>query len=140
MLPGNELRSASARIALDSGYASVALESMPPKAEDQSDNLFIFSDQTQLRGEILCATGHRREGLAQMSKAIEKRASADYYPYAPDLARARAVAGLCALAEGQRRRAVEFASLAHESFTVQPNVSPYFKRPSEELDRLLARR
>jgi hypothetical protein len=140
VFPDNELRSAGARIALDSGDAAAALESMPPEAEDMSDNLFLFSDQAQLRGEILCATGHRRQGLARMIKAIDSFSRSDVYPHSPDLARARAVGGLCALADAQRRLAVELAALAHESFTVQPNVSSYFKRPSEELDRLLALR
>ncbi len=63
----------------------------------------------------------------------------DNYEHSPYLAYLRSVTGLCALAHGQRARAVEQARLAHASFEAQPGVSPYFKRPLAKLEQLLQR-
>lgn len=135
--PSNEIRSALARIELDRGNAESALAALPPQEQDQSDNLFLFSDQVQLRGEVLCANGRRTEGLQLMERAIGKRQSEDPYPYEPELARAYAVAGLCALSNRQQAHARRFAALARAAFHAQPNVSPYFKEPSLRLDKRL---
>jgi hypothetical protein len=58
-------------------------------------------------------------------------------PNHPWVARARAVAGLCALALGNRKEAETFASEARRAFVAQPNVSPYFKEPLKRLDKQL---
>ena len=71
-----------------------------------------------------------------MNASIEAGRAHDYQ-HRPELGRARAAAGLCALADGQRKRAEELAAEARASFAAQPDVSPYFKRRSERLDRLL---
>lgn len=73
-----------------------------------------------------------------MEKAIDDWLRVPHYEHEPSAARARGVAGLCALANGNRKRAVQLAALARESFRVQSAVSPYFKAPSIKLDRLLA--
>jgi D-alanyl-D-alanine carboxypeptidase len=59
------------------------------------------------------------------------------YDYHPELARARAVTGLCALANSQYQRATDLARLARASFVAQPEVSAYFKQPSARLDSQL---
>jgi hypothetical protein len=59
------------------------------------------------------------------------------YEHSPHLARARGVAGLCALAAGKRDRAIELAALASTSLQDQPDVSDYFKRPSARLNDLV---
>jgi Tfp pilus assembly protein PilF len=51
----------------------------------------------------------------------------------PELARARAVAGLCALGQGQRAHARELLGRAQAALAAQPDVSPYFKRPAMAL-------
>ena len=59
-------------------------------------------------------------------------------PNAPQLARLRAIAGLCALAIGERKRAEEMAALSRRTFEAQPGVSPYFKKPLAQLEEQLA--
>jgi hypothetical protein len=49
----------------------------------------------------------------------------------------RAVAGLCALSLGDRKRAEEFANEARRAFDAQPNVSPYFKESLTLLEKQL---
>lgn len=137
LYPSNEIRSAVARIELDRGNAESALAALPSQEQDQSDNLFMFSDQKQLRGEVFCANGRKREGLELMEMAIGRRQSEDFYPFEPELARAYAVAGLCALSNRQQAHARRFAALARAAFRAQPNVSPYFKEPSLRLDKRL---
>jgi hypothetical protein len=126
------IRRALARIDLELGDSASARELLP--GEDGNGN-----DTLLLRGEILCAQGYRSDGLALLETYLqdEQRIA---YEHAPDLARARAVAGQCALANGQRKRATELADLARASFAAQPNVSPYFKRALEQLDRRLGTR
>jgi tetratricopeptide (TPR) repeat protein len=126
-----------ARIRLDRGDPAAALSLLPPESSDTGDVDDLLSNDRLLRGEVLCALGHHVEGLALLEatfRAQEKMVSAHH----PELARGEAEAGLCALAAGQRQRARDFAARAHASFVIQPNVSPYFKRPSERLDQLLA--
>jgi hypothetical protein len=126
---------ALARIRLERGDPVFALAQLPPESSDEHEWSPPFDDRL-LRGEILCALGRRAEGLALMNASIEE-GRAHSYQHHPELTRARAAAGLCALADGQRKRAEELAAEARASFVVQPDVSPYFKRPSERLDRLL---
>ncbi len=137
LYPSNEIKSAMARIELDRGYPELALAALPPQVQDQSDNVFMYSDQTQLRGEILCANGRLTEGLELMKRAIGKHESEDIYPYEPELARARAVAGLCAFSAKRQELARRLAALARVAFRIQPDVSPYFKEPSLKLDKQL---
>ncbi|WP_280151148.1 hypothetical protein [Piscinibacter sp. XHJ-5] len=75
------------------------------------------------------------EGLRHLEAGIAARVSHGSYRADPELARARAVAGACALASGDRKSAERLAQAAREAFVEQPDVSPYFKRPSETLDR-----
>jgi eukaryotic-like serine/threonine-protein kinase len=123
------------QIKLERGDVAGAFASLPPLPEHDPDWRVPFDFQF-LRAEVLCAQGKRTEPLQLMEVSLKKKTEM-FYQHHPQLARDRAVAGLCALADGQRQRAMAFAKLAHESFVVQPNVSPYYKRPSERLDRLL---
>lgn len=140
LYPSNEIQSAMARIELDRGDPVSALAALPPQEQDQSDNLFMFSDQTQLRGEVLCANGRGKEGLQLMERAIAKHAKEDIYEHEPELARARAVAGLCAFSIRQYVLARRLAALVRAAFRAQPDVSPYFKEPLNKLDKLLGAR
>jgi len=88
-------------------------------------------------GEAACAAGRRAEGLQLLQDGMAAHISLGPHPNDPILANIRAIAGLCALASGDRKLAVEYAALARAAFTAQPGVSPYFKRPAEKLDRLL---
>ena len=90
----------------------------------------------QLRGEIGCASGDHKAGLADLTRSLSSQ-SAVSSPNKPWLARLRAVAGLCALSLGDRKRAEEFANEARRAFSAQPNVSPYFKKPLILLEKQL---
>jgi len=124
-----------ATIKLVRGDAAAALKLLPPEERDQQAPLGY--DDIQLRGEILCAAGRRAEGLPRLERAIDIQEHV-FYAHEPGLARARAVAGLCALQAGQRSRAESLAAQARQAFAVQPDVSPFFKVPLKELERKLA--
>lgn len=130
---------ARARIELSRGNAAAALRLLPAvdnEAESKIRLSLLPLDGIMLRGEALCALGRRSEGLARLDRVFKLRAGVDY-EYHPELARARAAAGLCALDAGQRARAVAYAALAGKAFDEQPDVSPWFKRPYLKLQERL---
>ena len=123
------------RVRLDAGDIKGARQSLPatdPPREDPWDT----SSYYQLRGEIACASGDLTAGLADLTRSLKSQ-SVFHGPNHPSLARLRAVAGLCAMANGDRKQAEEFASEAQRAFIAQPNVSPYFKEPLSRLERQL---
>jgi eukaryotic-like serine/threonine-protein kinase len=128
------IRRVQARLALERGEAAKALSLLPDDGD--SDVKFPFDDRA-LRGEILCAAGHRKEGVALLEASM-KLHQEDDSPNHPDLARIQAVSGLCVLAQGQRGRANELASASRTAFAEQPGVSAYFRQPLAKLDRMLA--
>jgi tetratricopeptide (TPR) repeat protein len=128
-----ELEFALARTRLGRGDPTYAVSQKLVNAAQRSD----AGDRRILIGEALCSAGRRGEGLDTLRAGIAARVEGGIHRDAPDVARARAVVGLCALASGDRRQALDMATLAREAFIAQPDVSPYFKRPSEELDRSL---
>jgi serine/threonine protein kinase len=134
--PDGELKSASARILLDSGRADLALKAMPPAQDDSSVNLLIMSDQKALRGEILCAAGQASDGLSLLEDAIDRFMKNPRFTHHTILARARAVAGICALARGQRHVASRYAASARSALDAQA-AAPYFEQPLTRLERLL---
>jgi tetratricopeptide (TPR) repeat protein len=123
-----------AAVKLARGDAPGAFKLLPPESDDGPPLPML--DDTQVRGEILCAMGNRIEGLERLERVLKVSESLEY-AYHPALAHARSVTGLCALAAGQRSRAVELARQAREAFTAQPGVSDYFKLPLNELERRL---
>lgn len=125
-----------ARIRIDRGDAHGALAVLPVEGTDNPAGAPEFGYDDRLRGEILCQLGEWEKGLRLIEDSVQRK-QAKYYEHHPDLARAHAVAGLCALSDGQRKRAEAFAARAHASFIAQPDVSPYFKDPLEKLDHLL---
>jgi eukaryotic-like serine/threonine-protein kinase len=125
---------ALAAVELEEGHAAKALALLPPEDTDSDDRL--FNNDSELRGEVLCALNRNLEGLAQMEKATNKYEH-QLYPFDPSLARARSMAGLCALAAGQRDHAARLAQLARDAFLGQPGVSQYFKTPLVDLERRL---
>jgi len=130
----DDIKKTRARVMLDRGNASAALNILP--RFDDFDSM-IFDQASLLRGEALCALGKAREGLT-LIEAFIRGHSATTYAHNPSLARVRAMAGLCALKLGTRGRAVEYARLAHEAFTDQPNTSPYYRLPLQRLDEQLS--
>lgn len=94
------------------------------------------ADEALLRGRLLCATGQPVQGLALQRQRIATWAASSY-SHSPELAHARALAGLCALQAGQRSDATELAAQAQAAFEQQPGVSPYFKQPLWALQQQL---
>jgi tetratricopeptide (TPR) repeat protein len=127
---------ALARVLIDHGNAAAAWAALPPAANDDPDVPYPF-DELLLRGEVLCALGRGREALPLLERSLKIHAERNY-AYDPAMARARATTGLCALAAGQRRRAIELAALARSALADQPDVSPYFRQASDRLNALLA--
>jgi hypothetical protein len=84
----------------------------------------------------MCAANRHDIGFVHLLKA-EHALSPHTSPNSPVLARLRAVAGICALASGNRKQAEEFAAQAKRSFRAQPRVSPYFKEPLRRLEQQL---
>ena len=125
-----------ARISLMKGDASSALAQLLPEDKDEED-MFPFN-AVLLRGEILCAVGRREEGLSRLERTLKTMEQRDHRLH-PELARARAVTGLCALAHGQRERAAALNALARDALRAQATVSSYFSAPSDQLERLLAK-
>ncbi len=123
-----------ARVKEDRGEALAAMALLP--ASDPRMTAPYPFDHLLLRGEVLCDLGRRGEGLALMERSLKMHQDTDY-EHSPLMARAQGVAGLCALAAGQRDRAVELAALARTSLLEQPGAGSYFRRPSEHLDDLL---
>jgi hypothetical protein len=125
---------ALARIRLDRGDPKVALSWQGFSGADSEP--WISHSSRLLIGEAQCAVGRSTEGLPLLLKSItsfEPTRSANN----PCLARARAVAGQCALAAGQRKVAVQLARQAREAFIAQPGVSPHFKQPLAKLENSL---
>jgi len=116
-----------ARLALTQGDAQAALRWLPPAEGDQWPPQLPYDDGL-LRGEVLCALGRRDEGLRLLQKSLAWHVAAVYENH-PELARARAVTGLCALAAGHRTQARELAAQAKAAFDAQPGVSRYFTTP-----------
>jgi tetratricopeptide (TPR) repeat protein len=126
-----------ALILIEAGHPDEAVKALLPA--DESDLAHLPTDNWFIHGEVLCGAGRPSEGMASYETSLQKNKGPDViYPYNPDLARERALVGICAMTLHQRARAVEMAALAHEAFRVQPDVSPYYKKPLEQLDRLLA--
>ena len=127
---------ARAAVELDRGHPQAAWSLLPPENTDQFFSMTF--ENTFLRGEILCGIGRQKEGLERMSKALEAT-NGVIYEFHPALARAHAVMALCALAIGQRARAISLEAQARHAFDVQPRVSSYFKAPLLKLEIALTR-
>ena len=125
---------ALARVEQERGHAAAALALLP--ASDAETPVPYPFDELELRGEILCDLGRRAEGLALLERSLRMHLERDY-AHSPHLARERSVAGLCALAAGQRERAAELAAQARASLRDQPDAAAYFGRASQRLDDLL---
>jgi len=125
---------ALAAVHLERGDPAAAWKVLPPEERDQTSD--AMHDDILLRGQVLCALGRPAEGLPRLERAIGIHERL-VYAADPSLARARAVTGQCALLAGQRSRAQTLATQAREAFIAQPNVSPYFKAPLQELEQRL---
>jgi tetratricopeptide (TPR) repeat protein len=129
----DSLQVTRARLELERGDAAAALRLLPPV-----DKLGTTAgeEQPMVHGAALCALNRPSEGLPYLM-SFEAGNSATGWAIDPDLARARALTGLCALKAGDRARAAAYAKLANEALAQQPGLSPYFRQPAEQLNALL---
>ena len=137
------LRITQAQLLLEQGDAERALALLAPGtaeiADDDSDHDFALADRRLVRGRALCALGQPAQGLALQLQRLQTVATVQH-PHSPALARARALAGQCAVLAGQRGEAAQLAAQAQAAFDQQAEVSPYFKEPLAALQqRLVAR-
>lgn len=94
-------------------------------------------DVADLLGTATCRLGQPLEGLSLLDDYIRRRIPL-VYEHEAGLARARALAGLCALSVNDRVRAAAYAALARRAFAAQPELSPFYKRPWILLEQRLA--
>ena len=137
--PVTDLRLTQAHWLLEQGDAERALALLPPDAADASADFSADAaaiDRRLLRGRALCALGQPAQGLTLQLQRIQAIAPG-HYAHSPELARARALAGLCALQAGKRSEAAQLAALAQAAFDQQPDVSPYFKQALVALQQRL---
>ena len=128
------LREARARVLTDAGDFDAAwrlAETFEPPRGERG-----VSEQVLL-GELQCARKHPAEGRLEIAGVLRSPDLVEEFEFSPELARIRAVAGLCALKAGDRVSAKAFAAQARAAFTEQPGVSDYYKRPLAELDAAL---
>jgi eukaryotic-like serine/threonine-protein kinase len=129
-----ELAVERASILLERGRPADALAALAPYANDA---VFApgrgFDSVSLVRATALCASG--RPGGLQEIEAMTERASETVFAHTPELARLRALAGICALDAGQLTRARELAALARQALTAQPRVSSYYSAPLLTLER-----
>lgn len=123
-----------ARLLMHQGDARGALAMMRPLTPPASVDHALSAGA--LLAEASCAAGTPRQGLERVLRLVDARAKR-VDAHDPVLARHRAVAGLCALAAGQREQAQRLAHEAREAFKAEPGVSPYFRRPLADLDQRL---
>ena len=140
--PVATLRLVQAQLRLEQGdaegaQAALALLPQPvPDAAREVEPNAALADQALVRGRTLCALGQSAQGLDMQRQRIDNLA-VSLYAHSPDLAHARALAGLCALQAGKRSDATELAAQAQVAFDLQPDVSPYFKQPLRVLQQRL---
>ncbi|HEY1092004.1 MAG TPA: protein kinase, partial [Burkholderiaceae bacterium] len=137
------LRLARARVLIDRagpGDAAAALALLdlprPPRPKQNRTLIAAATAPAGLRGEAWCLIGRSREGLAMLETYLDSL-SPDRYEHAPQVARLRAVMGLCALQAGRPSLARALSVQARAAFTAQPGVSAYYKAPLLRLEQAL---
>jgi tetratricopeptide (TPR) repeat protein len=127
-----------ARLLLDEARPAAALALLKTQAPLAGEFDFDLFEYEQVLGAAMCGTGANAQGLVHLKKAlVMAKKDDDLSPNTPWIAHLRARTALCAAAAGDMALAREQARLARASFNAQPGVSPYYKKPSQQLDRLL---
>jgi serine/threonine protein kinase len=109
------------------------LEAHPPEGSDAD----AISKYNGVLGEALCRLRQRGPGMALLQKVQQTFDANGTYPNSPDYGELWAIVGRCALDGGDRATALAYAAKARAVFVAQPQVAPYLKAPSQQLDRLL---
>jgi serine/threonine-protein kinase len=123
---------AQARVALAQGRAAEARAAL---ASAYTDFHQLPFDAALLSAEVDCALQAPR-AAETLAAALETQAGFAH-PYHPELLRLRAVAGLCALAAGDRTRAAAMAEQARAARAGMPMAGDYFAAPLRQLEQRL---
>jgi serine/threonine-protein kinase len=88
-------------------------------------------------GEALCLDHQTSKGLPLLRKGEALMDSLFTYPASPYYGQLWGLLGQCQLDSGDPAGARLYAAKARKVFVTQPDVSPYFKKPLEKLERQL---
>jgi tetratricopeptide (TPR) repeat protein len=125
-----------AALQLDRGRVKEAiqlLKSHPPEGSDED----AISGYNGTLGEALCRDHQPGKGLALLKKVQQSYDANGSFTNSPDYGSLWALIGRCAIDTGDRASALTYAAKARAVFSAQPDVAPYMKAPSQQLDRLL---
>jgi tetratricopeptide (TPR) repeat protein len=125
-----------AALQLDRGRVKEAVQMLmthPPEGPDED----ALSGYNGTLGEALCRDHQASKGMALLKKVQQSYDTNGSFPNSPDYGSLWALIGRCAFDSGDRTNAVAYAAKARAVFIAQPEVAPYMKAPSLQLDRLL---
>ncbi len=126
-----------ANLLLDKGDGKVAIQLLKANPPAESDEQRTAYYQGML-GQALCLNHQAANGFPLQKKALAfMTEKMNLYPGHPDFGQGWAEAGLCALETGNKAAAQNYAAKARKVFAIQPDVSPYYKKPLQKLERLL---
>ena len=125
-----------AALQLDRGRVKEAVQMLlahPPEGSDMDAQSGYYGTL----GEALCRDRQASKGLPLLKKVQQTYDKNQSFPNSPDYGSLWALMGLCDFNAGDRAGAMAYAAKARAVFAAQPDVAPYMKAPSLELDRLL---
>jgi serine/threonine protein kinase/tetratricopeptide (TPR) repeat protein len=125
-----------AALQLDRGRVKQAVQMLtahPPEGADVDAQSGYYGTL----GEALCRDHQASKGLPMLKKVQQTYDTNNSFPNSPDYGNLWALMGLCDFNAGNRASALAHAAKARAVFAAQPDVAPYLKAPSLELDRLL---
>jgi tetratricopeptide (TPR) repeat protein len=126
-----------AALQVDRGRVKEAIQllmSHPPEGSDED----ALSGYNGTLGEALCRDHQPATGMALLKRVQQAYDANGSFPNSPDYGNLWALIGRCAIDSGDRVTALAYAAKARVVFVAQPDVAPYMKAPSQQLDRLLA--
>jgi tetratricopeptide (TPR) repeat protein len=125
-----------AALQLDRGRVKEAVQLLtahPPEGSDED----ALSGYNGTLGEALCRDHQPARGLALLKRVQQTYDANGSFANGPDYGSLWAQIGRCAIDTGDRANALAYAAKARAVFAAQPDVAPYLKAPSLELDHRL---
>jgi tetratricopeptide (TPR) repeat protein len=125
-----------AALQLDQGRVKQAVQILLAHAPEGPDE-DALSGYNGTLGEALCRDHQPTKGVALLKRVQQTYDTNGSFPNSPDFGNLWALMGLCDFNAGNRVSAMTYAVKARAVFAAQPDVAPYLKAPSLELDRML---
>jgi tetratricopeptide (TPR) repeat protein len=125
-----------AALQLDRGRVKEAVQMLmahPPEGSDVDAQSGYYGTL----GEGLCRDHQVSKGLPMLKKVQQTYDTNQSFPNSPDYGNLWALMGQCDFNASNRASAAAYAAKARAVFAAQPDVAPYLKAPSLELDHLL---